>query len=107
MTRNLALALVVLVSFCAFSVYCAITEGPLGFVTLALGHEWGMQMFLDVGISLGIASFWIVPDARKHGINPWPYLALCVALGSIAALAYVVHRELRGAREPRSALMHS
>jgi hypothetical protein len=103
MTRNLALALITLVTFTAFSIYCGVTEGPLGFLTLALSREWGMQMFLDVGISLVIASFWIVPDAKKHGINPWPYLAACLAVGSIAALAYVVHRELRGASLARTA----
>jgi hypothetical protein len=97
MTKNLALALLTLATFGTFSVYCAVTEGPLGFLSLALSHEWGMQMFLDVGVSLVIASFWIVPDAKKHGINPWPYLVACVGLGSIAALGYVVHRELRGA----------
>jgi hypothetical protein len=61
-----------------------------------------MQMFLDVGISLAIASFWIVPDAKKHGINPWPYLVACLGLGSIAALAYIVHRELHGTRVARA-----
>lgn len=95
MTRMLALALFTLVTFGAFTVYCGVTEGPVGFVSLALSHEWGMQMFLDVGISLAIASLWIVPDAKKHGINPWPYLGACLALGSIAALGYVVHRELK------------
>lgn len=95
MTKNLALALTALFTFSAFTVYCGVVEGPLGFVPLVLGHEWGMQLFLDIGISLTIASFWIVPDAKKHGINPWPYLVACLGLGSIAALGYVVHRELR------------
>ncbi len=97
MTRTLALALTVLVSFVAFTIYCGEAEGPIGFVSLALGRAWGMQMLLDVGISLGIASFWILPDAREHGINPWPYLVACLGLGSTAALGYVVHRELREA----------
>jgi len=96
MTKTLALALFALASFGAFSVYCAFTEGPLGFLPLVTGHEWGLQMFLDIGVSLVIASFWIVPDAKKHGINPWPYLVSCAALGSLSALAYVVHREVRG-----------
>lgn len=103
MTRNLALALTALITFSAFTVYCGITEGPIGFIPLVLGHEWGMQMFIDIGISLTIASFWIVPDAKKHGINPWPYLAACLGLGSIAALGYVLHRELRGASSARPA----
>ncbi len=95
MTRNLALALVVFVSFTVFSTWVAVEHGPLGFLTLALEGGWGLQMLLDVGIALGIASFWIVPDARRHGINPWPFLAASVGLGSIGALAYIVYRELR------------
>ncbi len=102
MTKNLALALTTLVAFSAFTLYCGATEGAIGFLTLAFSHEWAMQMLLDVGFSLAIASFWIVPDAEKHGINPWPYLVACVGLGSIAALAYVVHRELREASAARS-----
>jgi hypothetical protein len=98
MTKNLAIALVVFVSFTVFTAWVGVEHGPLGFVTLALEGGWGLQMLLDVGISLVIASFWIVPDARRHGINPWPFLLASVGLGSIAALAYVVYRELR-ARE--------
>lgn len=95
MTRNLALALGVFVSFTVFSTWVAVEHGPLGFLTLATEGGWGLQMLLDVGIALGVASFWIVPDARRHGINPWPFLVASVGLGSIGALAYVVHRELR------------
>jgi hypothetical protein len=100
MTRNLALALVVFVSFTAFSTWVAVEHGPLGFLTLAAEGGWGLQMLLDIGISLVVASFWIVPDARRHGINPWPYIAATVGLGSIAALAYLVHRELRAKGAP-------
>lgn len=95
MTRNLALALLAFVSFTVFSVSVAIAHGPLGFLTLALEGGWGLQMLLDIGVALSLASFWIVPDARRHGINPWPFLASTLALGSIGALAYVVYREVR------------
>jgi hypothetical protein len=102
MSKNLALALLVFVSFTVFTVVVGIEHGPLGFVSLALEGGWGLQMLLDVGISLGVASFWIVPDARRHGINPWPYLVACLGLGSIAALAYVVHRELKAKSSVRA-----
>ena len=95
MTRNLAIALTVFVSFTALTGWIAVEQGPLALVTLILEGGWGLQMLLDITISLVLASFWIVPDARRHGLNPWPFLASTLALGSIGALAYVVYRELR------------
>ena len=95
MTRNLALALVAFVSFTVFSTWVAIEHGPLGFIAVASDGGWGLQMLLDIVISLVVASFWIVSDARRQGINPWPFIAATVPLGSIGALAYLVFRELR------------
>ena len=102
MTRNLALALVAFVSFTVFSTWVAVEDGPLGFLTLAAEGGWGLQMLLDIGISLVVASFWIVADARRHGLNPWPFIAASVGLGSIGALAYLVYRELRLSSAVRS-----
>lgn len=93
MNRNLSLALAAFVSFTAYSVWCVDTD-PLGFVPL-LSERWGIQFFWDIANSLVLATLWLIPDARKRGINPWPYVVLCLPLGSIAALAYAVHRNLR------------
>ena len=95
MNRNLALAVVAFVSFTAFTVIVGVEHGMVGFVPLVLEGGWGLQMFLDIAVGLSIASFWIVADARKHGINPWPFLFLCLPLGSIGALAYLVYRGIR------------
>lgn len=103
MTKNLALALTAFVSFTAYSLWCIEADGLAG-VLAVLEHRWGVQFFWDIANSLVIASFFIVPDAKRRGINPWPYLALCLPLGSIAALAYLVHREWRGAPQPTAAL---
>jgi hypothetical protein len=91
--------LVLLVVFGTFSTWVAFTHGQLGFLTLAAREPWGLQVLLDVVISVWLFSMWMVRDARQKGIKAWPYLIACFALGSLGALAYLVHRGLRQPRE--------
>jgi len=32
---------------------------------------------------------WIIPEAKRRGINPWPYVAITVCLGSFGPLFYL------------------
>jgi hypothetical protein len=85
----------VLVPFALFSVVVVAKQGYFGFVTLALREPWGMQMLVDLSIALFLVGSWMRRDARRHGINVVPYLALLPVLGSVGALAYLVHRGLK------------
>ena len=84
--------------FAAFTVYSAIvvmTHGYTGFIELAMAGGWGAQMFIDLVIALTLFMVWMIPDARERAI-PWaPYLIGMLTLGSIGALAYLVHRALK------------
>jgi hypothetical protein len=51
-------------------------------------------------MAASVASMWLVPDAKKHGLSPWPYVALVFPLGSIGLLAYLVAREWKRLRTP-------
>jgi len=89
----------------AFSAYTGLIiftdpDGYLGFVWLALRERWAMQMLLDVGLALTLFLLWMWRDAKERRIFVWPYVIACLALGSIGALAYLLHRELRRAQEP-------
>jgi hypothetical protein len=97
MSRLLA-ALAVFVPFTAFSTWVIAQDGYLGFVPPALDGRWGTQVFLDLCISLTLATLWLVPDAKRRGINPWPFVASLLPLGSIGALAYLVWREVKALR---------
>ena len=90
--------IVVLVAFSVFTDVLVINDGYTGFLRLAARDNWGLQMLLDVSISVGLFTLWMIPDARRRGIMPWPYVIACVALGSIGALAYLVHRQIRELR---------
>lgn len=90
--------IVVLVAFGVFTDLLVYKDGYTGFLRLAARDDWGLQMLLDVSIAIGLFAFWMIPDARRRGITPWPYFVACIALGSIGALAYLVHRQVRELR---------
>ncbi len=94
MSTKLLRSLLVFVPFVAFSVWVAVEHGPLGFLPAAIDGAWGTQVFLDLGISLFLAMQWMFPDAKRRGINPWPFALACIPLGSIGALTYLVYREV-------------
>ncbi len=93
----------VLLPFAIWSTAVGIDHGYFGFIDVALREPWAMQMLLDLTISCTLVlALWLVPDAKRHGISPWPYVVATCALGSIGPLAYLVHRGLKGeAAEPR------
>lgn len=81
--------------FAAFAIYTAFVvadQGYLGFVELAMTGGWAAQIFIDLCIALILFALWMFPDARAHGIPPWPYFLATLTLGSIGALAYLIHR---------------
>jgi hypothetical protein len=90
---RLALAVTSFVLFTSWSLWVAATHGPLGFLPLASKEPWAAQMLVDLVISLALAMGWLVPDAKRSDISPWPYVALTLLVGSISPLAYLVHRE--------------
>lgn len=93
-------------AFTAFTISVGISHGALGFVALALREPWGMQMLGDLAICFVCLSAWIYQDAPKHGLTPWPYIALSLTLGSVGFLPYLIRRELvrRSARVSPTAL---
>jgi hypothetical protein len=54
--------------------------------------------FLDLSLSLGLVLLWMREDASGRGLPFWPYAAVTLAVGVAGPLAYLIHRELRGAR---------
>ena len=88
-------AAIVLVAFSAFSLWVVAQHGYFGFFTLAGREPWAMQMLIDLVISCSFGIAWMTADARKHGINRWPFVVATILLGSIGILDYVVWRAIR------------
>lgn len=92
--KRTALLLLVLVPFTVFSCWVVSQRGYLGLIDLVRREPWGLQVLLDLVIALSLFMRWMVRDARSRGL-PYPlYAVLILTLGSIGALAYLVHREI-------------
>lgn len=92
---RLAALSAVLVTFVIWSLVLVTPEGLPGLWAL-LARPWGQQVFVDLCISLVVAWTWLVPEARARGIAAWPYVVATPWVGSVAVLAFLVHRELAG-----------
>ena len=101
---RLALVSIVLVPFALFSTYVVATMGLTNLFEVSAREPWGMQMFLDIYIAISLFCVWMVKDARERGIPAWPYVIASLSAGSVGALAYLVHRELKGSARARAAI---
>jgi len=87
-------------AFAAFTLYTSVVvadQGYFGFLELAMTGGWAAQVFIDLCIALILFALWMFPDARAHGIPPWPYFFAILTMGSIGALAYLIHRTVKHA----------
>lgn len=89
--KQIALA-VVLADFVAFTAYAVAQHGYAGLFMYQLANAAGLQVLFDLCIALTIVMAWMWQDARRHDINPLPYVLMTLGLGSIGPLAYLVHR---------------
>jgi len=94
--QKLALALVSFIGFTLYTALVAVGHGPFGFIEIVVGGGWSTQVSVDLFTALIGFFVLAVPDAKRRGFSPWPYLPAMLLLGSIGLLAYFVHRELRG-----------
>lgn len=86
------LVLAVFVPFLLFSLWCGATHGPLGFLTLAGREPWGLQVLLDLAVSLCFVVAWMIADARRRGATVWPFVVATILLGSVGSLSYLLSR---------------
>jgi uncharacterized membrane protein len=95
MNARLAILLALFAAFTGWTGYLVATQGYTGFIDLALTDVWGAQLLIDLSIALVLFTAWMIPDARERAI-PWlPYGLAILTLGSIGALGYLVHREVK------------
>lgn len=86
--------------FLAFTAYTIWAVLEVGYVGLLMNPEpriggfpiGPLQIGLDLIIMAVVALGWVIRDARKLGINPWPYVLITLPTGSIGVLLYLLRR---------------
>lgn len=84
-----ALAAVLCGAFAAFTGVTVASEGVMPVIANHASNLWGVQVWYDLLISVSIALLFVIPRARKAGMNV-PLWVIAVGLtASIALLAMV------------------
>lgn len=95
---RVALLVVALAVFVAGSLWLVHDEGLPGLFALLRTSDWGVQVFVDLCIALTVAWTSLRHDPRGRGVPLVPYLIATPFVGSMALLAYLIHRGLRSPR---------
>lgn len=88
MTRQ-TLAIALLVPFGALTVYAVAQVGLGGILGAVLAGPGAWQVGADLVVALALVLSFLVPDARRRGRSPWPWVLATAALGSIGPLLYL------------------
>ena len=87
------LAILILIPFTVLSAYALWDVGYIGIWDYHRHSSAGLQVIVDLVIAMVLILVWLVPDARKAGKNPWPWVALTVVTGSFGPLLYLIFRK--------------
>ena len=98
MLRNILLALVA-VPFLFISMKAMLEFGYLGIWQQGLLNSGTQQITLDLIIAASFGLGWVKYDAKRQGLNPWPWMVAVLPLGSIAFLGYFAYRAIAGERQ--------
>jgi len=83
----------VLLLFLAYTLWVIATVGYVDFFRQALSSPVGIQLVIDLVLSLTLALTWMRGDAKTSGVPFAPYLVVTLVLGSAGPLGYLLHRE--------------
>ncbi len=90
MTTKRILALVILIPFTVLTLYALQQVGYVGIIDYHRHSPAGWQVFTDLVIALILVLSWMIPEARRAGRNPWPWVVVTLFLGSFGPLLYLL-----------------
>jgi hypothetical protein len=90
MLNSRLFAIVLLVPFSLLTLYALTQVGYLGILDYHRHSSAGWQVMADLVIALLLVLAWLVPHAREHGRNPWPWVVVTLTMGSLGPLLYLV-----------------
>lgn len=84
-----ALAIIILIPFSLLSVYVVFKVGYIGILDYHRHSPAGWQVFADLVIACILCLSWLIPEAKRAGRNPWPFVVITLFLGSFGPLFYL------------------
>ena len=75
------------VAFVGWTLYALAGEGFIAIWQEISRSLWSNQIFIDLLLAAGIALAFLVPEARRLGMKPLPWVVATAATGCIALLA--------------------
>ncbi len=82
----------ILLVFSGLSFWAVKEVGYLGIWQAGLSSPGGIQILADLFVCCSLLSYWMVGDARRRGVNPWPWVLATLLGGSLALLVYLLLR---------------
>jgi len=89
------LAWIILIPFTLLSVYAVSQVGYWGIFEYHLHSPAGWQVIVDLVIACVLLLSWIIPEAKREGRNPWPFVVITLFLGSFGPLLYLITKKIR------------
>ena len=99
MNRNALILAVVLADFVALTLWALSHSGYVGLFEFQLSSPAGIQVIVDLVLSLSLVMLWMFRDARERGATFLPFALVTLTLGSIGPLLYLLVRELSSERK--------
>lgn len=97
MKNRRLLAIAILIPFTLLTVYAVAEVGYIGLIDYHRHSPAGWQVFTDLVVALILVLTWLIPEARRTGRNPWPWVVATLFLGSIGPLLYMATDRSSGA----------
>jgi len=85
------LAICILIPFTILSLYALIKVGYIGIFDYQRHSPAGWQVFADLVIACILVLTWLIPDAKRNGHNPWPFVIITIFLASFGPLLYLLY----------------
>jgi RsiW-degrading membrane proteinase PrsW (M82 family) len=102
MAARRSLALIIVVPFALLTAYAVAQVGYIGIFDYHRHSPAGWQVFTDLVIALVLVLSWLIPEARRAGHNPWPWVVVTLFLGSFGPLLYLVFVRVDNTADRRS-----
>jgi len=83
------LAIIILIPFSILSAYAVYKVGYIGIFDYHRHSPAGWQVITDLVIACVLLLTWLIPEAKRKGRNPWPFVGITLFLGSFGPLLYL------------------